>query len=156
MSLIYRFVNIFEKSNLTDLSKNVNVTLFELKKRKPDASEEDRVSWNVEKLSNLLGRKNASYEVNDEFTKNKTNSQYSIFLDLLKSPSDYEKLYFKTIYGHGPPSRLLMLALNIFKKSNNNFKQKAKQIFSEISSILKIYHNVRFENRKDWFIGNIN
>ena len=43
MSLIYRFVNIFEKSNLTDLSKNVNVTLFELKKRKPDASEEDKV-----------------------------------------------------------------------------------------------------------------
>ena len=148
-----------EKSSLTEneLSKNINVALFELKKRKPDASEVDRVSWNVEKLSHLLGRKNASYEVNEEFTKNKTNSKYSLFLDLFETPLGYEKLYSKTIYG-GPPSRLLMLALNIFKKSSNNFKQKAKQIFSEISSILKIHHNISFENRKDLLIvkGNIN
>ena len=99
-----------EKSSLTEneLSKNINVALFELKKRKPDASEVDRVSWNVEKLSHLLGRKNASYEVNEEFTKNKTNSKYSLFLDLFETPLGYEKLYSKTIYG-GPPSRLLML-----------------------------------------------
>ena len=152
--MTFRFVNIFDKSNLTenDLSKNVNVTLFELKKRKPDASDEERVGWNVEKLSHLLGGKNASYEVNEEFTKNKTNSQYSLFLDLLESPSVYESLYSKTIYGHGPPSRLLMSALNIFKKSKNNFKQKAKQIFSEIRSIFKKYHNESFKNKKDLLV----
>ena len=140
-----------------EIWKSINDTRFDRCKRNPEVeSELEGMSWNVEKLSHLLGRKNASYEVNEEFTKNKTNSKYSLFLDLFETPSgyglDYIRLYSKTIYG-GPPSRLLLLALNILKKSNNNFKQKAKHIFSEISSVLKIYHNISFENKKDLFLA---
>ena len=140
---------MLEKSNFTENEKwkKINSTKFEQKKLIPDVSQKDAISWNVEKLSILVGMKNISDEVNVNVSKT-TKSLYEMFLTLYEPPSYYERLYSKTIYG--PQSRLIMLALNIVKKSPNEFKLKAKQIFSKITSMIsKKYHDEMFKRRKD-------
>ena len=146
---------MLEKSNFTENEKwkKINLTKFEQKKLIPDVSQEDAISWNVEKLSILVGMKNISDEVNIKVSKTNTKSLYEMFLTLYEPPSFYERLYSKTIYG--PQSRLIMLALNIVKKSPNEFKLKAKQIFSKITSIIsKKYHTESSKNRTDILIVN--
>ena len=143
------------KSNFTENEKwkKINLTKFEQKKLIPDVSQKDAISWNVEKLLILVGMKNISDEVNIKVSKTSTKSLYEMFLTLYEPPSYYERLYSKTIYG--PQSRLILLALNIVKKSPNEFKLKAKQIFSKITSIIsKKYHTKSFKNRTDILIGN--
>ena len=146
---------MLERSNFTENEtwKKINITKFDQKKLIPDVSQKDAISWNVEKLSILVGMKNISDEVNVKVTKTSTKSLYEMFLTLYEPPSYYERLYSKTIYG--PQSRLIMLALNIVKKSPNEFKLKAKQIFSKITSIIsKKYHTESFKNRTDILIVN--
>ena len=126
------------ESNSTDerIWENIN-THFE-----PDASHSSRecMNSNVDKLGHLLGIKNISNEVSEDFLKNASYLLDEMFFALIECPSAYERLYKKTIYG--PQSRLIMLASNIIKKSPNNFKLKAKKIFSKISSmIFQKYHN---------------
>ena len=141
---------MFEKSNFTENEtwKKIDLTKFEQKKWKPDISRKEAISWNVEKLSNLFGMNNISDEVNDNVSKTSTKSLYEMFLTLYEPPSYYERLYSKTIYG--PQLRLITLALNIVKMSPNEFKPKAKQIFSKITSIIsKKHHDEMFKRRKD-------
>ena len=103
---------------------------------------------NLQKLSNFLGIKKISDEVNEEFSKTTKKSLHKMFFALIERPSHFEKLYRKAIYG--PQSRLIMLASNIVKESPENFKLKAKKIYSKIASIIfKKYHNESFMNRKD-------
>ena len=114
-------------------------------------------SCDVENFSNLLGMKSISDEVNEELSKSKTKLFGEMFLTLTEPPSFFERLYNKTIYG--PQSRLIMLASNIVNKSPENFKLKAKKIYSKIASIIfKKYHNESFENRTDipFFKGKFN
>ena len=85
-----------------------------------------------------------SDEIIEELSKFTTNSFSEMFFAIIESPSYFEILYRKTIYG--PKTRLVMLASNIVKKSPDNFKPKAKQIFSKIYSIIfKKYHNESLE-----------
>ena len=68
-----------------------------------------------------------------------------MFSALSEISSYFERLYSRTIYG--PQSRLIMLASNIVKKSPENFKLKAKQIYSNIASIIFWkYHDEKFKN----------
>ena len=122
---------MLEKSNFTEneIWKKINLTKFEQKKLMPDVSQKDAISWNVDKISDLVGMKNISDEVNVNVSKT-TKSLYEMFLTLYEPPSYYERLYSKTIYG--PQLRLIMLASNIVKKSPNEFKLKAKQIYSKM------------------------
>ena len=146
----YRFVNMVEKSNFTEneIWKNINYTRFERKKMYPDATLEKSVMLNVEKLSQILGIKNISDEVNGETTKPTIKPLDEMFFSLWEVSSYYEQLYSRTVYG--PQSRLIMLASNIVKESPENFKLKAKKIYSKIASIIfKKYHNESFMNRKD-------
>ena len=145
-----RFVNMVEKSNFTEneIWKNINYTRFERKKMYPDATLEKSVMLNFEKLSQILGIKNISDEVNGETTKPTIKSLDEMFFSLFEVSSYYEQLYSRTVYG--PQSRLIMLASNIVKESPENFKLKAKKIYSKIASIIfKKYHNESFMNRKD-------
>ena len=135
-----------EKSNFTEneLWKNIKHLQFERRKRKQDDCKS--ISCNVEKLPLFVQMKNISDEVIEEYSKSSMKTPYKMFLTLIE-PSYFERLYRETIYG--PQSRLIMLALNIVKKSPNNFKQKADQIFSKITSIIsKKYHDESFKNRK--------
>ena len=146
----HRFINMVDKSNFTEneIWENINFTRFERKKRYPDASWGKSVWVNVEKLSQFLRIKNISDKVNGELTKPTIKSIDDMSLAVFEPPSYFEKLYSKTIYG--PKSRLIMLASNIVNKSPENFKLKAKKIYSKLSSIIfKIYHNETFKNRTD-------
>ena len=99
---------------------------------------------NQEKLSDFLGIKDMSDEVNEEFSKTTKKSVNEMFIALTEPPSYFERLYSKTIYG--PKSRLIMLASNIVNKSPNYYKMKAKKIFSKITSVIsKKYHNGSFK-----------
>ena len=82
----------------------------------------------------MFGIKQISDEVNEEFSKTTKKSLHKMFYALIEQPSHFEKLYRKAIYG--PKSRLIMLASNIRKESPNNFKLKAKKIFSKITSVI--------------------
>ena len=142
-----------EKSNFTDVEiwRHIDYLRFKHFKWAPDAHQEKCISCDVVKLSHLLGMKNISDKVNEELSKSKMKSLDEMFLALTETaPSYFERLYNKTIYGPGPQSRLIMLASNIVKKSPENFKPKAKKIYSKIASIIfKKYHNESFKNRKD-------
>ena len=142
---MYRFVNIVKNSNLTDddIWKNINYTRYE-----PDDASQACMSSNVEKLSHFLGNKNISYEVNENFLKNAENSLDQMYFAVIECPAEFVRLYKRAIYG--PQSRMIMLALNIVKKSRNNFKLKAKNIFEKINStIFETYYNQSVKNRED-------
>ena len=124
---------------------SINSTIFENKKRNPD--DELSFNWKIGKLSQLLGVINSTDAINEDFTKN-TNSLTKMFYSLSTPTLDLERLYSKTIYG--PQSRLIMLSSNIVKKSQSNFRLKAKQIFTKISSIIfKKYQNGSIMSRDD-------
>ena len=106
------------------------------------------MSSHVEKLAHFLGIKNISAEVNEKFLMNAENSLDRMYFALIECPSEFVRLYKKTIYG--PQARMILLALNIVKKSRNNFKLKAKKIFSKINSkIFEAYHNKSVEHKED-------
>ena len=62
-----------------------------------------------------------------------------MFLALNSCPSFYVKLYWKAIYGN--ESRMAIFASNIIQKAKDDFKGKAKKIFSRISSVLGFQKN---------------
>ena len=137
-----------------EIWKSINDTRFDRCKRNPEVeSELEGMSWNVEKLSHLLGIKNISDEANEEFSNTSKKSLYEMFMVLNKFPSYFEILYGKTIYG--PQSRLIMLASNILNKSPYNFKMKAKLIYKKITSIIfmKYHRNESFESGTDILTG---
>ena len=140
-----------EKSNFTEVERRINDLRFKRFKWAPGEQQEKCISCDVDKLSHLLGMRNISDKVNEELSKSKMKSLDEMFLALTETaPSYFERLYNKTIYGPGPQSRLIMLASNIVKKSPENFKPKAKKIYSKIASIIfKKYHNDSFKNRED-------
>ena len=146
-----RFVNIVEKSNLTEkeIWKNIKYLQFERRKRKSLASQEEcfSIKCKVAKLSPFVGMKNISDEVIEEFPKSTTKSPFEMFLTLIEPPY-FERLYSKAIYG--PQSRVMLLALNIVNTSPQNFQLKAKRIFSKMASVIFTkYHNESITNRKD-------
>ena len=139
-----------EKSNLTEVEiwRHIKDLRFKRIKWALDAHQEECISCNIDKLSHLLRIRNISDKVNQELPKSKMKSLDEMFLTLTEPTSFFERLYHKTIYG--PQSRLIMLASNIVNKSPENFKLKAKKIFSKLSSIfLKKYNDETFEKRTD-------
>ena len=148
-----------EKSNFTkvEIWRHINYLRFKRFKWAPDAHQEECISCNVEKLSHLLGMRKISDTVNEDLSKSRTKSLVAMFFTLTEPPSYFERLYNITIYG--PQSRLILLASQIVSKSPENFKLKAKKIYSKIASIIfKKYHNESFENRTDipFFKGKFN
>ena len=145
-------MNNVEKSNFTEneIWLNINQTRFEGKKKKPDASQLQYASFNLEKFLNFPAMTIISDKVNKEVFEASEKTQIEMFLALTEPPSYFEKLYGRTIFGPGPQSRMIMLALNIVNKSPDKYNVKAKQIFSKIrSTIFKKYQNESFQNRKE-------
>ena len=80
----------------------------------------------------------ASKEINKTLSKETLNLNGELFLALNSCPSDETMIYNKIIYGDGPNSRILILSMNLIKKTVGEFKTVALNIFSKISSILKL------------------
>ena len=95
-----RFVNVVEKSDYTEnqIWEKIKCIQFERKNSKRSQDECKSISCNVEKLSQLLGIKNNTDEVNEEFSMSTIKSPYKMFLTLIE-PSYFERLYSETIYG---------------------------------------------------------
>lgn len=71
-------------------------------------------------------------------SKEMINSKGEMFMALNLCPSDELTYYNKIIYGDGPNSRILVLSINIIKKTVGELKTVALEIFSKIASILKL------------------
>ena len=97
----------------------------------------ENLSNNSKKLSHMAEIK-SSEQINIVFSKIDINAAAEMFMFLNSCPSFYVRLYWKAIYG--PKSRIAMLASNIIKKSNDNFKPKAEKIFAKISQLLGFEH----------------
>ena len=76
--------------------------------------------------------------MNKTLSKETLNSNGELFLALNSCPSDETMIYNKIIYGDGPNSRILILSMNLIKKTVGEFKTVAWNIFSKIGSILKL------------------
>ena len=94
---------------------------------------EEKILDNFEKLSQLI-MVNISDEIDGNITKSDLNASAEMFLNLNSCPSNLVRLYWKAIYG--PKSRIAMLASNIIKKADKDFKTKAIKIFAKISQVL--------------------
>ena len=77
------------------------------------------ISDNFEKISQLIGVKSSEDETRN-LSKSVINIGVEMFFALNSCPSFYVRLYWKAIYG--PETRIALLASNIIKKVNNDFK----------------------------------
>ena len=100
---------------------------------------------NFEKLTQFIGVKPGE-EVDRNLSKTDINVGVEMFMFLNSCPSFHEKLYWKAMYG--PKSRIVMLASNIIKKANDDFKIKANLIFARISQVLGFQH-ITYKNGKE-------
>ena len=98
---------------------------------------EENILINLESLSQIL-KINSSQETNRILSKSEIKLGAEMFMSLNSCPSFFIRLYWKAIYG--PKSRIAMLASNIMKKGELNFKIKAMKIFAKISSVLGFKH----------------
>ena len=104
---------------------------------------------NFENLSKMVSEEN-SQEISRNLSRSDINFGAEMFIALNSCPSFYVKLYWKAIYGS--ESRIAKLALNIIRKAKEDFKVKAKKIFSKISLVLGFQHihtlNNHYEGNK--------
>ena len=88
-------------------------------------------------MSPLVGNE-VSEDMRYNISKSKVDEAAKMFFALNACPSFHEILYLKAIYG--PNSRISMLASNILKKAEGDFKVKALKIFEKIISVLGFHH----------------
>ena len=95
---------------------------------------------NFKNLSQIIGvKKSQEISKNSSINRNNINFSAEMFFALNSCPSFYVKLYWKAIYGN--ESRMAIFASNIIQKAKDDFKGKAKKIFSRISSVLGFQKN---------------
>ena len=101
---------------------------------------QENILSHFETLSKMSKIKN--YESpNKTLSESEITTAGEMFIYLNACPSSfYVKLYWKAIYG--PKSRLAMLASNIIKKSNDDFKNKAIKVFAKIAQVIG-FQNVK-------------
>ena len=76
--------------------------------------------------------------MNKTLSKEIISSKGEMFMALNFCPTDEAMIYNKIIYGDGPHSRILILSMNLIKKTVGDLKTGALRIFSKIASILKL------------------
>ena len=140
-----RFVNSVIRSNV---EKNViwsHISSLRYKYLKnnigPKCSEgfisiED-ISKFFEKISPFFGNESTEDMIYN-ISKREVNEAAKMYFALNCCPLFFEKLYWKTIYG--PDSRLSMLASNIIKIVEEDYKLKAQKIFAKIISVLRFQY----------------
>ena len=106
---------------------------------------EQEIYRNYESLEQLSKVDNNSTEVLETISKETIEYGGEMFAYLNSCPSLYERLYYKIIYGSISQSRIVTLALNIGRKANKDFSQKALRILSRITSITG-YDHVQYSN----------
>ena len=93
----------------------------------------ENILSNFKKFSQMMGVK-GSEEATRNLSKSDVKFGAQMFVALNSCPSFHVRLYWKAIYGN--KTRIAMLASNIIKKVNEDFKSKALQIFTKISQVL--------------------
>ena len=106
------------------------------------------IKLNLEKLSKALNISNVSNEASFDLTTEEINSAADLFISLNLCPSKFAQLYTKIIM-KGPVSKILMLSLDVMKKSPPDFKPKAMKIFSNIVSVLNFQYITTENVRKN-------
>ena len=76
--------------------------------------------------------------MNKTLSKEIISSAGEMFMALNFCPSDETIGFNKIIYGDGPNSRILILSMNIIKRTAEELKTGALKIFSKIASILNL------------------
>ena len=76
--------------------------------------------------------------MNSTLSREIINLKAEMFMALNFCPTDGITYYDKIIYGDGPNSRILVLSMNLIKKTVGELKTVALEIFSKISAILKL------------------
>ena len=103
----------------------------------------------LNQVSNLVGNKKLSHEMNGKLSKKNFDLEANMFVALNSCPSFFVNLYRRAIYG--PQTRMIMMTLNIIKKSEEHFKIKAKKIFSKLSSMFNFQHIINHQDIKENF-----
>lgn len=144
-----RFVNIVTNSRLNKKAflRNIKTLRFDILKRNggtacSDFIPEADIKTNMEELSQMIGDYNIS---NKNLSKDSMHEGAEMFIDLNMCPTELSRSYWNAIYKF--KSRTAILASNIAKKANDDFKVKAIKIFTKIISTLKFkyisYHHDR-------------
>ena len=113
---------------------------------------QEGISANFKALSTWIGVE-SSDKIERNFSSSEINLAAEMFMFLNSCPSFYLRLYWKAIYG--PKTRIALLASNIIKKANDDFKSKAIQIFSKITQVLGFKHISHHYEGKESFGQNI-
>ena len=88
------------------------------------------IKVNNEKLSQLIEVYNITNEEAKNLSKDSINTGSEMFVALNSCPSNFERLYWRPIYG--PESRIAIASSNIVKKEKDDLKTKAIKIFTKI------------------------
>ena len=144
LTYILRFVNSVRSSNVENKVIWSHIPSLRNKYLKNSISQcidgfifDEYISNNFEKISPLVGNQ-GSEDIKYNISKSEVNEAAKMFFALNSCPSFFEKLYWKAIYG--PNSRILLLASNILKTVEGNFKVKALKIFAKMTSVLGLQH----------------
>ena len=145
IDLFFRFVKVLLNSKLDkkEIGSHVKTLRIQYLMKNSDLKCQDNfipqknILDNLDILSQMIGVE-SSEVTNRIFSKSDINVAVEMFMNLNACPSFYVRLYWKVIFG--PKSRMVMLASNILKKSNDGFKPKALNIFAKISSVLGFQH----------------
>ena len=113
---------------------------------------QENITKNVDKLSQLIGVKSVEI-ANGNYSKNDINAAGKMFLYLNACPSFHVRLFQKVIYGR--KSRIAMLASNIMKKSNDDFKIKAIKIMAKIFQLFGFQYITNYFKENESFRKNI-
>ena len=129
-----RFVNIVTNSRLDKKAflGQIKTMRFDILKRNGGAACSDfipeaDIKRNMEELSQMIWDHNVS---NENLSKDSIHEGAEMFMDLNMCPTEISRSYWKTIYRH--KSRTAILASNIAKKANDDFKAKAIKILTKI------------------------
>ena len=138
-----RFVNTVSQSKLDTnviwshvkdlrfkyLKKNIDLTCFD------NLIPDEYISSNSKHLTQLIGIYSLEDEVNDNLSPDIITSGAEMFWALNSCPSKFVRLYWKAIYAKGS-NNVIMATLTNLKKSNNDFKKDAMEIFAKVDSAL--------------------
>ena len=157
--IFFRFVNVvlysrFDKALIWSQIKTLRLQY--LKKNiylKCDKNfiRKEKIVDNFEKLSQLIKANISSDKIDENFSDSDLNVSAEMFMFLNSCPSFLTRLYWNTIYG--PESRITMLASNIIKKVNDDFKIRALEIFTNISQVVGFQH-INYQYKQNKSVGN--
>ena len=151
---MFRFINLvasqnIEKDVIWEMIRTVRSAFIKINSKikclEGSFIPEQEIYRNYEKFIQLSTVDNSSTDILEIISRETIIYAGEMFAYLNSCPSLYERLYYTIIYGSLSKSRLVTLALNIGRKANKDFHQKALRILSRITSITG-YDHILYSN----------